>query len=178
MIDPVEKSFEVEVNNDAVAFGNVALRLGYRLVGGASRTEAVAVLGERWIPTLLQDLQQRLLDQSVDDTRHAEFSDPAIGLRYLDPSDRLWPIGSCEQLGSYVWPMLTQVALGAINGHPINARSSFVAPDALPRAYEVLSLAHLLHQVRRCSRLSGSAAATTSSALGSPAIRDSGFTPV
>jgi hypothetical protein len=26
----------------------------------------------------LQDLQQRLLDQSVDDTRHAEFSDPAI----------------------------------------------------------------------------------------------------
>jgi hypothetical protein len=52
VIDPVEKSFEVEVNNDTVAFGNVALRLGYRLVGGASRTEAVAVLGERWIPTL------------------------------------------------------------------------------------------------------------------------------
>jgi hypothetical protein len=78
VIDSVEKTFEVEVDNDAVAFGNIALRLGYRLVGGASRTEAVAVLGERWIPTLLQDLQQRLLDQSVDNTRYAEFPDPAI----------------------------------------------------------------------------------------------------
>jgi hypothetical protein len=136
---------EVEIDNDAIAFGNVALRSGYRLVGGASRTEAVAVLGERWIPTLLQDLQQRLLDQSVDDTRYAEFSDPAIGLWYFDPFDRLWPIGPCKQLGSYVWPMLTQVTLGAVDGHPINARSSLVAPDALPRAYEVLSLAHLLH---------------------------------
>src|SRR5262245_19184971 len=52
----------VEINHEAVASGNVALRLGYRLMGGASRTEAVAVLRERRVPTLLQDLQQRLLD--------------------------------------------------------------------------------------------------------------------
>jgi hypothetical protein len=34
VIDSIEELLEVEVNNDAVAFGNVALRLGYRLVGG------------------------------------------------------------------------------------------------------------------------------------------------
>jgi hypothetical protein len=33
MVDSIEKPFEVEVNNDVVALGNVALRLGYRLVG-------------------------------------------------------------------------------------------------------------------------------------------------
>ena len=41
MIDPVEKFFEIKVNHDAVAFGNVSLRLGHRLMGGASRSEAV-----------------------------------------------------------------------------------------------------------------------------------------
>jgi hypothetical protein len=39
-------------------------------MGGASRAEAVAVLGECRIPLLLENLQQGLLDQSVDDTRH------------------------------------------------------------------------------------------------------------
>src|SRR5439155_369100 len=71
VIDSIEELFEININYDAVAFSDIALRLGYRLMGRASRPEAVAVLGERWVPTLLQNLQQRLLDQSVDDTRHA-----------------------------------------------------------------------------------------------------------
>ena len=53
MIDPVEKSFEIKVNHDIVARGNVSLRLGYRLMGGASRSEAVTVLGKRRVPPLL-----------------------------------------------------------------------------------------------------------------------------
>lgn len=80
MINPVEESFEVEVNHVAVTLGNVALRLGYCLMGRASRAEAVAVLRERRVPLLLEDLQQGLLDQSVDDARYAEFSDPPSGL--------------------------------------------------------------------------------------------------
>jgi hypothetical protein len=56
------------------------LCLGYRLVGGASRSEAVTVPGERWVPLFLEDLQQGLLDQSIDDVKHAEFSDPPSGL--------------------------------------------------------------------------------------------------
>ena len=34
MIDPVEKFFEIKVNHDAVAPGNVSLRLGHRLMSG------------------------------------------------------------------------------------------------------------------------------------------------
>ena len=73
MIDPVEKFLDIQVDHDAVALGNIALRLGDGLVGGASRAEAVAVLGKRRVPTRLKDLQQGLLDQSVDDARHAEL---------------------------------------------------------------------------------------------------------
>jgi hypothetical protein len=117
VIDSIEELFEIETNYYAVAFSDIALRLGYRLMGRASRPEAVAVLGEGWVPTLLQNLQQCLLDQSVDDTRHAELPDPAVRLGYLDPFDRLQPTGSRKQLGSYVWPMSRSV----VDGHPIHA---------------------------------------------------------
>ena len=44
VIDPIEEFFEIKVNHNAVALGNVLLRLGYGLMGGASRSEAVTVL--------------------------------------------------------------------------------------------------------------------------------------
>src|SRR5213076_2315567 len=67
----------------------------------------------------LENLQQGLLDQSVDDARHAELSDPAVRLGYFDPLDRLRLVGSLEQLRPDAWPVLTQVALSVVDGHPI-----------------------------------------------------------
>ena len=67
-------------------------------MSGASGSEAVAVLGKRRVPLLLENLQQGLLDQSVDDTGYAELSDPALRLGYVDPLDRLRLVGSLEQL--------------------------------------------------------------------------------
>src|SRR5229473_1970082 len=145
VIDPVEKFFEIKVNHDVVARGNVSLRLGHRLMGGASRSEAVTVLGKSPVPPLLENLQQGLLDQSVDDARHAEFSDPTVRLGYFDPLDRLRLVGSLEQLRPDARPVLTQVVLGIVDGHPIHARTALVASNAFPRSYEVLSVAHLLH---------------------------------
>ena len=43
----VEKLFQIEINHDIVALGDVSLRLGYRLMSRASRTESVTVLGKR-----------------------------------------------------------------------------------------------------------------------------------
>jgi hypothetical protein len=71
---------DAQLNHDAVARGNVLLRLGHRLVGGASRPETVTVPGERRVLALLKNLQHSLLDQSVDDARHAELPDPAVRL--------------------------------------------------------------------------------------------------
>ena len=39
-----QKFFEIKVNDDSVACGNVLLRLGHCLMGGASRPETVTVL--------------------------------------------------------------------------------------------------------------------------------------
>jgi hypothetical protein len=41
VVNSVEKFFEVEINDDVVALGDVSLRLGHRLMGRASRTESV-----------------------------------------------------------------------------------------------------------------------------------------
>ncbi len=71
------------LDHDVVAVGDVTLRLSHCLVGGAPRSKAVTVLGERRVPPLLENLQHGLLNQSVDDARHAELSDPAARLRML-----------------------------------------------------------------------------------------------
>jgi len=47
------------------------------------------MLGKRRVPLPLKNLQQGLLDQSVDDARHAELSDPAVRFGNFDPFDRL-----------------------------------------------------------------------------------------
>src|SRR6202023_652926 len=155
VIDSVEKFFEIKIDHDAVALGNVSLRLGHRLVGRSPRSEAVAVLGERWVPSFLEDLQQGLLDQPVDDARHAELSDPAIRLGYLNPLDRLRLIGSREQLRPNIWPVLTQAGLGVFDSHPIPARATLVAANSFPRSYEISSGAPLLHQLFCASRAFG-----------------------
>src|SRR3954471_6763963 len=105
----VQEFFEIEINHNAVALGDVMLRLGHRLVSGASWSEAVTVLGKRRVPLLLEYLQQGLLDQPVDDTRYAEHSDPAIRLGDDNPLDRLRLINPFEQLRPNAWPVFTQV---------------------------------------------------------------------
>jgi len=134
MIDSVEKFFEIKVNHNAVAFGNVSLRLGHRLMGRASRSEAVTMLGKRRVPPLLENLQHGLLDQSVDDTRYAELSDPAVRLGDFNPLDRLWLVGSFEQLRPDARPMLTQVVPSVVDGHSIYAGTALVPLNAFPRS--------------------------------------------
>src|SRR4029453_5882415 len=97
VIDSVEKFFEIEVDHDVVAVGDIPLRLGHRLMGGSPRREAVPMLGERGFPRFLPNLQYCFVDQSVDDTRGAEFPDPAVRFGYLNPLDRLWLIGPRQQ---------------------------------------------------------------------------------
>src|SRR4051794_4538453 len=149
------KFFEIKVDHVAVALGHIALSLGNRLMSGASGSEAVAVLGKRRVPSLLENLQQGLLDQSVDDTGYAELSDPAIRLGYFDPLDRLRLVGSLEQLDPDARPVLTQVGLGVVDGYAIHARTAFVALNTFPCSFKVLPVAHLLHHLFHQSRAFG-----------------------
>src|SRR5438270_6425507 len=69
----------------------------------------------------------------------------AEGYQGAYDSVRLRLIGSLEQLRPDAWPVLTQVVLRVIDGHPIHAGTALVPSNAFPRSYEILSLAHLLH---------------------------------
>src|SRR5271167_3759320 len=53
--------------------------------------------------------------------------------------------GSLKQLSPNVWPVLTQVVLGGVDSHSINASTALVASNALPRSFEIHSIIHLLH---------------------------------
>src|SRR5262249_602906 len=114
--------------------------------GRSARSESVAVLGKRRVPAFLEDLQQRLLDQTIDNTRDAEHSDPAVRFGDFDPQDRLRLIGPLEQLFPQSWPGLPTVAQARVDGHAIAARTPLVLPNALPRSFEVIPVAHLLHK--------------------------------
>jgi hypothetical protein len=112
----------------------------------------------------LQNLQQGLQDQSVDDARHAELSDPTLRLGDFDPLDRLRLVGSREQLRPNGWPVLTQVVPGVVDGHPIDAGAALVLANAFPRSYKILSVAH--PSINRCpvtAGLSGAGFATNGS---------------
>ena len=122
MIDSVEELFEIEIDHDVVALDDIMLRLSHCLMCGAPRSKAVTVLGKRRVPPLLENLQHSLLNQPVDDARNAELSDPAVRLGDFDPFGRLRLIGSLKQLSPNVSPVLTQVILGGVDGHSIDAR--------------------------------------------------------
>src|SRR4051794_13443150 len=119
--------------------------LNPRNLRSSGRATALFASLTRRVPAFLQNLQQGLLDQSVDDARHAELSDPALRLGDFNPLDRPRLVGSFEQLRPNAWPVLTQVVLRVVNGHPIDARTALVLANAFPRSYEIPSVTHLLH---------------------------------
>src|SRR5215472_2680393 len=65
VIHSIEKFFQIEVYHPAVPFGDIPLRLVHRLLRTTPRSKTVAVFGERRVPALLQNLQHRLLDKTV-----------------------------------------------------------------------------------------------------------------
>ena len=73
VIDSVEELFEIEIDHEVVAVGDVTLRLSHRLMGGAPRSKAVTVLGKRRVPPLLENLQHSLLNQPQMATIAREF---------------------------------------------------------------------------------------------------------
>src|SRR5947208_8460666 len=83
VVDPVEEFGQVDIHDKPIAFNDVGLRLRHRVVSGAARPEAVAVLAECRVPPRLEPLQDRLLDHAIDHGWNAEVACPASRLRDL-----------------------------------------------------------------------------------------------
>jgi site-specific DNA recombinase len=110
VVDSIKELFQVEVYHPAIACSDIPLRLGHRLMRRAFRTKSVAVFGERRVPSALQHLHDRLLDQSIQHRRNAQLAHPSVRLLDLYSPHRLRLVGPAQQLFPYAWPVLLQVA--------------------------------------------------------------------
>jgi hypothetical protein len=81
-----------------MSLSDVTLRLRHRLMRGAARPEAIAVLTERRVPPVLQHLHDRLLDEPVQHRRNAQLAHPTIRLGDFHPPDRLRLVDPAQQL--------------------------------------------------------------------------------
>src|SRR5882672_12393851 len=107
--------------------------------------EPVAVIGKPRIPTSLQHLKYRLLDPSIQDSWHSEFSHSAVRLGYFYPSDRSRPIGPTQKLGANLGPVLPKVSRQILNAHRVDTRTTFVGLDSPQCVSTILLFADLLH---------------------------------
>lgn len=75
MVESIEEFFQIEVDHPPVALRNVLLRLSHGVMRRPMR-EPIAVLGERWIPSPLQNLHHRLLDKRSSTVGMPSFRTP------------------------------------------------------------------------------------------------------
>ena len=149
MVHAVEELLEIHVHHHPAAFLDVLLRLAHGVVRAASRSETVAVLGERRVESRLKHLQDGLLDEPVERRRDPELSDPATALRDFLPLHRLRLVGPRDELLADLFPVLGQVLRQLVHGHPVDAGTALVLPHALQCRLGVAALDHLFHQAVR-----------------------------
>ena len=104
---------------------NILLRLGHRLMRRAVGTKTVAVFRERSVPSLLQNLHHRLLDDSVQHRGDAKLSHPSVRLGDLHPFHRLRLVSPAQQLLPNNWP-------SALSGIPGNCWTVIPSTPGLP----------------------------------------------
>jgi hypothetical protein len=80
---------QFDIHEKPLAFDDIGLSLRHRLVGRATRPEAVAVLAECRVPLRLKPLQERLLGLRDQLRWNFQVGHPAVRLRNLHPKDRL-----------------------------------------------------------------------------------------
>src|ERR1700719_1618291 len=130
-----------------MACGDVLLRLGYRLMRRAFRPEPVTVFGECRVPSALQNLHHRLLNESIQHRRDTQLSHPAVRPRDFHPSRRLWLVGPTQPLFPYRGPVLLQVDRELPDFHAVDSRTSFIRFHSLVSLPAVFPLADFFHQL-------------------------------
>ena len=113
----------------------------------APRPEAVAVRAEARVDERLQHLQQRLLDQPVHDGRYPQLAHPATRLGDAHTAYRIGPVTAVEQPSSNVGPRALEIFARVLHRASIDAGTSLVGFDVLPRRRHVLSGQRLPEQV-------------------------------
>src|ERR1035437_6455962 len=87
---------------------------------------------------------------------HPESCSACPGIRNFYSPHRFRLVSPTQQLFPDGWPVLLQVVLDSDDGHPVNARTTFVGLHPLQCCLQVFSLTYFLHQSIRASWVFGS----------------------
>ena len=124
MVDSIEELFQIEINHPAEALGDKALSRHDRLMCQMPRSETPfllctpiqmpsrkkargcfiirrltkTVFRKRLVPVTLENLQQRLLNEAIQNSRNAMLTHTAVEFRNLHSSLRLRLISAIQQL--------------------------------------------------------------------------------
>src|SRR5205823_4448631 len=147
VIDPVEEFGQVDIYDKPVAVDDVGLCLCHRLVSGASRPEAVAVLAECRVPPRLKPLQDRLLGHAIDHGGNAEIARPAGRLRDPHPTHRLRLVAPLEQLIFDLRPARFKDARQLLDGDTVHAGRAFIAHHCTQCRFYVVRITDRLHEM-------------------------------
>ena len=109
VVDAVEERLQINVHYPAVSLSDSGLCVAHRLVCVAPRPKAVAVCVEVSFPVALDDLGQRLLDESVRYRGNTKESFPTVWLGNFHALDWLGAVGACSQLRAYAGPVRFKV---------------------------------------------------------------------
>src|SRR5579859_3814594 len=104
----------------------------------SARPEAVAVLAEGGVKDRLQDLQQRLLDQTIRHRWDAELALATLRLGDRHPSHRTGPVRPLQQLLADGGPRRAQECDGLVYIQSIDAGCALVGSDPFERPLQVL----------------------------------------
>ena len=121
VVDPVKELGQVHVDHDHPFHLHVAQSLPDRTMCAPTRPEPVTVSRERRVDARLHHLQQRLLNEPVQNSRDAELPYSALGLGDRDPPHRrrdvraiaTVPASLSPELAATCWPASLVIVSGS-----------------------------------------------------------------
>jgi hypothetical protein len=146
MIDSIEELFQIEINHPAVACSDILLRLSHGVTCRSARRAVGTHSCVGRTSGSTEHLHHRLLDKAVQHGRDAKLSHPSsIRLRDVHPSHRFRFVGPDQQFLPNSRPVLLQIVAELVDSHPVDARTTFVAPHPPQCFLQVCSLTYFLH---------------------------------
>ena len=146
---PVEKLLQVHVHDKDASILHVLLRLFQCVMCSAARPEAEAAFRECRVQNRCEDLQHRLLHQSVARGGDAQLAHPSAGLGDPHPLNRLWRVGSVKQAADQLVLVGVQPFAQLADVHPVDAWRALVGFHPQVGLIQVRAIANLFHKIRR-----------------------------